>query len=264
GEGHRWGFGGGARVRSRERRADAGRNRALRGGQRGGEDGSERDAAGAGSGRKPDGWRGSAAGDCTHRTRWRLEGQAVRGNHACACGDLQAGWSRRRTLGTEQAMSYVGQWTTRSQVIGAVFALAVLSACSGDGGSDAELALRTEIDSLGDTLVVRTIGSADAGARELVEEVRVGEMEGAEEYTFGAIAEILALPDGSVLLFDRLVPALRHYGSDGKLIRTIGRKGGGPGEYEAAGGLALLPDGRVAMWDPRNGRIQLYSLDGTP
>jgi hypothetical protein len=152
-----------------------------------------------------------------------------------------------------------------SRLVGAVavLSLATFAACRSAAGSDTELALRTETDSIGDTLVVRTIGSGDAGVRELVEEARIGETEGAEEYTFGSISEILALPDGSVLIFDRLVPALRHYGGDGRLIRTIGRKGAGPGEYEASGGLALLQDGRIAMWDPRNGRIQLYSQDGT-
>lgn len=155
------------------------------------------------------------------------------------------------------------QCVSRLAATAAILSLAVLAACQRAAGSDTGLALRTVTDSIGDTLVVRTIGSGNAGVRDLVEEVRIGEMEGAEEYMFGAISEMLALPDGSVLVFDRLAPALRHYGGDGRLIRTIGRKGAGPGEYEASGGLALLPDGQVAMWDPRNGRIQLYSQDGT-
>lgn len=155
--------------------------------------------------------------------------------------------------------------TVRRQLgVSAIFAAAFAVACdAGGGGATQELSIRTETDSVGDTLVVRTVGSSSAGMHTLVEEVRVGELDGPDEYTFGAVSEMLALPDGGVLIFDRLVPALRLYDSSGTYVRTIGRKGGGPGEYQGSGGMALLPDGRVAMWDPTNARIQFFSQDGT-
>lgn len=73
------------------------------------------------------------------------------------------------------------QCVSRLAATAAILSLAVLAACQRAAGSDTGLALRTVTDSIGDTLVVRTIGSGNAGVRDLVEEVRIGEMEGAEE-----------------------------------------------------------------------------------
>ena len=45
-------------------------------------------------------------------------------------------------------------------------------------------------------------------------------------------------------------------------MRTLGRKGAGPGEYSQANGLAFLPDGRLALWDPPTSRISIYDSAG--
>ena len=63
--------------------------------------------------------------------------------------------------------------------------------------------------------------------------------------------------------YDAHGPVLRVYSPDGTWLRDIGREGEGPGEYKRPdSGLAILPDGRVAMRDPGNGRIIFYSPDG--
>lgn len=146
-----------------------------------------------------------------------------------------------------------------SLILGAAVAL---GACSGDDAGDRG-SLRTEVDSIGDTLVVRTLGSASEGILTLVEDVRIGELDGEDEYMFGQISELVALPDGSALVFDQQAVALRIYGSDGRVVRSLGRRGSGPGEYQAANGVTVLPDGRIAIWDPRNGRIQFFGADGS-
>lgn len=139
-------------------------------------------------------------------------------------------------------------------------------ACAGDAspatGGDAWVAER---DTVGDTVTVRTVrGSAWGAPRLLVERVSVGVADGAEELMFGDVAGIAVANDGSIYVVDR-TPTLRKFGPDGSFIRTFGRTGSGPGEYRRPdGGLAVLPDGRVVLRDPGNGRLAVFAPDGTP
>ena len=68
--------------------------------------------------------------------------------------------------------------------------------------------------------------------------------------------------EDAVYLLDRQVPVIRKYGADGSFIHDIGREGGGPGEYKSPGAIAVLPDDRLIVRDPENGRITIYSVDG--
>lgn len=133
-------------------------------------------------------------------------------------------------------------------------------------GCGDEAARTVEREVRGDTSIVRTIergGSALAG--ELVEELRIGALAGADHLTFGRVASLAVAADGSIYAMDSQVPALRKYAPDGTYIATFGREGGGPGEYSAPdGGLVVLPDGRVVLRDPGNGRFQVYSAEGEP
>jgi len=144
-------------------------------------------------------------------------------------------------------------------------AVVLLAGCGGagvDGGAGASwTAVR---DTVGDTVVVRTVsGSVWGGEAHLEEDLRIGALEGPEETTFGHIAGIAVGPDRSIYVLDRQVPALRKYAPDGSYVATFGREGGGPGEYKHPdGGLAVLPDGRVLLRDPGNARISVYSSDG--
>ncbi|MEX2281480.1 MAG: 6-bladed beta-propeller [Gemmatimonadota bacterium] len=113
-----------------------------------------------------------------------------------------------------------------------------------------------------DTTVRMASRPVHAGVATLVPEISIGELDGAEEYLFGQIADLTVARDGSIYLFDRQVPALRKYDVNGKFVKTFGRKGQGPGEYLSGGGLGVLPDGRVLLWDTGNWRINVYSPAG--
>lgn len=125
--------------------------------------------------------------------------------------------------------------------------------------------LRVERDTLGDTVVVRTLsGSLWGKERRLEEELRIGALEGAEEYVFGDVVELAPDTSGGVYVFDRQVPALRHYDRDGRYVGTPGREGAGPGEYRAIVGMAVTSDGRLMAHDAQNRRINFYTPDGEP
>ena len=113
-----------------------------------------------------------------------------------------------------------------------------------------------------DTTVVRANGSGAWGSpARLVQELRIGALEGAEEYTFGMIAGLAVGRDGSIFVADYNGPVIRMYDSAGKFVRKVGRSGGGPGEYRAIQGIAVTTDSRIAIWDPANARITVF--DGT-
>ena len=156
-----------------------------------------------------------------------------------------------------------GSWTFRPRARRAAgLAALALVACGGDdrGGT----ALRVERDTIGDTIVVRTLaGQAWDSERVLEPEMRIGTLEGEEAYMLGDVNGLAVAPDGSIYLYDRQGPALRKYSADGEYLATFGREGSGPGEYEQSdGGLAVLPDGRVLLRDPGNARINVYSPEG--
>jgi len=92
-------------------------------------------------------------------------------------------------------------------------------------------AWRAVTDTIGDTIVVRTVsGSVWGGPAELAEEVRIGVFEGEDVYLLGSVSALAADEDGYIYVVDSQVPALRKYGPDGRYVATFGREGGGPGE----------------------------------
>jgi hypothetical protein len=141
----------------------------------------------------------------------------------------------------------------------------LLTACGASGDDTSSSPQWTAaIDTIGDTIVVRTVsGQVWDSDRELVSEITIGVLEGDPEYQFGSVRAFDVDDAGRMFVYDSHGPVIRVYGPDGSWIRDIGREGEGPGEYKQPdSGLAVLPDGRVAIRDPGNGRITFYTSDG--
>ena len=143
-------------------------------------------------------------------------------------------------------------------------AVAVLAACSGRSGITGGTDHRWTIDTIADTVRIRTeSGSAWGSNASLVPEMSFGVFEGEDPYMLGDVSAIAVTQAGEIYLMDRHVPTLRKYDAEGRHLYDLGREGGGPGEYKSAdGGLAVLSDGRVLQRDPGNGRMNVYAPDG--
>ena len=135
----------------------------------------------------------------------------------------------------------------------------VLAACGSDSGVSSG-ALEVVRDTVGDTLVVRTIsGSAWGSNAHLVPEMSIGELDGDLEYLLGRVVSLGVTSDGTVYFVDSQGPELRSYDADGTYLATLAGPGEGPGELNSpGGGLAVLSDGRVVIRDPGNNRLQVF------
>ena len=69
--------------------------------------------------------------------------------------------------------------------------------------------------------------------------------------------------DGSLYISDGYGNARVHkFSSDGRLLLSWGEPGTGPGQFHLPHGIAVGPDGTVAVADRENSRLQFFSPDG--
>ena len=152
--------------------------------------------------------------------------------------------------------------TTPTCRIAAFLAVASLPLACGpisDSRDATDTVVKTE--TIGDTTVVRTVsGSVWGGDATLVPEVSIGELDGPEEYLFGSVHSIAVDDDHNVYVLDEQARHVRVYDSDGTYVKTLGRDGEGPGEFNVPIGLAIS-NGRLLVRDPANGRVQLFVLE---
>jgi hypothetical protein len=113
-----------------------------------------------------------------------------------------------------------------------------------------------------DTIVRMAGAPVHRGIATLVEELSIGVADGAEELMIGNITDMALGADGSIFAFDGQVPAIRHYGANGRFVRTIGRRGEGPGEYRVSSGIAVARSGNLLVWDTYGWRMVVYTPGG--
>jgi len=126
-------------------------------------------------------------------------------------------------------------------------ALMVLAACGG-AGSRAEWA-GTVRDSAGVPIVENPAAGLwrPGEAWRVIEELRIGAVEGEPEYQFGNIAGIDADSDGRIYVLDQHAQEIRVFDAEGKLLRTMGRAGSGPGELSPGAGPLFVVRGDTVL-----------------
>jgi len=70
------------------------------------------------------------------------------------------------------------------------------------------------------------------------------------------------LGDGRIVVASAGANALELYAPDGRHLRTIGRAGGGPGEFRALFWVGRLPGDSIAAWDAALGRLSVFTPSG--
>jgi DNA-binding beta-propeller fold protein YncE len=73
---------------------------------------------------------------------------------------------------------------------------------------------------------------------------------------------VAAAPGGGLYVLDRALDAVIRFDAAGTPASRWGGRGGAPGEFRDAGGLAVAPDASVLVADAGNGRVQRFGPDG--
>lgn len=142
-----------------------------------------------------------------------------------------------------------------------VLTTAVLAACGGDARA-AGPAVR---DSAGIRIVEneRPAWRKGQGWSVVPEPVlELGVAEGDPRYQFGAVGDAVRLGDGTLVVSDVQANELRAYDARGRYLRTLGRQGSGPGEFNGIVSAFLLPGDSIAVYDGLAGRLTVFAPGG--
>ena len=75
----------------------------------------------------------------------------------------------------------------------------------------------------------------------LEEELSVGEVEGKEEYLFSRIRDVDVDVEENIYVLDSGETHIKVFNKNGEYVRTIGKKGQGPGEMQRPGSISITP-----------------------
>jgi hypothetical protein len=145
--------------------------------------------------------------------------------------------------------------------------LVAAAACGGDGGAEGR-----RWSGIVDTLesgVIRVSSPAegewdDASRWRLVEDVRIGRVEGEGPDVFGQIGDVAVDDRGRIHVLESQAHEVRVFDTDGSWVRTLGGQGEGPGELDVpfGGAIHLLDGGTVVVNNSMNRRWEVFSGEG--
>jgi hypothetical protein len=157
---------------------------------------------------------------------------------------------------------HVPQWlrAVRATVILAVLAA---TACGGGGGDAARETMAMHVDTIDGAVHIRHTGRAPLAS--VARTVSVGEAGGLDDASpaeFGQVRSVMADADGRFYVADTHAFEIRVFDPDGRFVRALGRKGGGPGEVEGMHGTAWLTPDTMMVVDHGNARLLLLDRAG--
>lgn len=85
----------------------------------------------------------------------------------------------------------------------------------------------------------------------------IGTENGPEATLFGNITQATFLDDSTVAILDQATPDVRLFSVTGRHLETVGRSGGGPGEFQLPLAVVSSPSGELLIADLRR-NIQLF------
>jgi 6-bladed beta-propeller len=117
--------------------------------------------------------------------------------------------------------------------------------------------LGTAVQAAAQPTPIRTIQSPVR--LELQQALVIGEMDGPA--AFGRIMDVKLGRRGRVYVADDLRHAVFVFDSVGRFVRSVGRRGNGPGEFQAPWRIALDASDSLFVWDVSLARVSVYAPD---
>lgn len=149
----------------------------------------------------------------------------------------------------------------RPALVATILLSALLASC---GGAAASSLARAVTDTLpgGIPRVISGGPTAwpDSGGAQLIEEARFSGADGTAS-ELGQPRSLAVDEQGRVYVVDAKPAAIKVFSPDGKLIRTIGRDGEGPGEFRV--GFIAVRGGHLVLQDPQLARTSVWDTAGT-
>jgi len=96
----------------------------------------------------------------------------------------------------------------------------------------------------------------------LSEELRIGDATGRPEYTFGRGPAIAVDNQGGIYVLDDKNIHIKAFDAQGTYLRTIGRKGQGPGEIGSPFDVLINSRGELLVPDGESYKLHAYSPPG--
>lgn len=139
-------------------------------------------------------------------------------------------------------------------------------ALGGCGSGDRTRPAATVRDSAGITIVENEPGGVwgEGEAWRISTEplLDIGVLEGDEVYQLHNASDAVRLGDGRIVVANGGTHELRFYAADGSHLQSVGREGGGPGEFQQLSGIELRAGDTLAVWDQNALRLSLFAPDG--
>lgn len=121
------------------------------------------------------------------------------------------------------------------------------------------------IDTVGGKVVVRNPREPLRGANEvweIVPELRIGTPDGTGPDLFGRISALAISAAGEIAVLDGQALEVRLFDREGRHLWTVGRRGGGPGEFNGPTAMHFDSRGRLWVTDVGNARYSIFGSDG--
>lgn len=96
----------------------------------------------------------------------------------------------------------------------------------------------------------------------LIEELTIRDRGGDERYVFQQIWHVAVDDDENIYIPDSRAANIKVFDSNGDYLRTIGRRGQGPGELGYPFGIQITPDKELLINDRRQAQLHYFTLDG--
>jgi 6-bladed beta-propeller len=159
--------------------------------------------------------------------------------------------------------------TARRILIAAWAVIAVVALAIGLAGCAGEAPARGwggTVDTLssGQISVYNPRGSLWTAGDEWVieEDLRIGALAETGPDMFGSITDFAVDRLGRVWVFEGQAQEIRVFDGDGRYVRTVGRQGEGPGEFNRVIGMDWGTDGNLWIADPSNNRLSVVDTTG--